>query len=564
MISQNSSKGQVQPNSQPPGSILQRHRRADDQATTSCMSGEFLFTGDMSCRLCPDSCAACVEETSYLDYPCTQCKHGFKLVPRDAKSDADQGGICSSCSSMNLLTSANSTRIRLVSSSGSTPVLMGRLEFVHNGTWYGVCDDGWTKINSDVVCNELHLGTSVASIPKYNSVDSKLPSVIIGLDEVKCEAGDLTLKQCKNSGFLSHDCAPSETIGIQCSGPSGSDSCLKECPKGQFEGQGTNSCELCDDECEACFSSADICTSCVPPYFLTGGAECKLECGVGFFSNLVTHKCEACRSECASCADGTTPDTCFSCQQGLVLHERQCLRACPSGTQLFIDEKNSRTCFRVCPEGFFSQSAICLPCNEECESCSISSTNCTTCSSGLFLAPSSAGFTCLDHCPLGSYSDSQRRCQECIDPNCKHCSSGGEYCLQCADGMVLEHLKCRTKCTLGLFKLNGECRAECPEGHFGDIASRSCKPCESLCRTCTSPGNRCTSCFAGFFLRDETCVRSCGFDKVAVMHRADNNVRLMEGKTPLDGRVEVLHDGELNHSLSYNPNQLHTSAMRDK
>ncbi len=36
----------------------------------------------------------------------------------------------------------------------------GRVEFCHNEVWGTVCDDGWEEVDAQVVCNQLHLGTT--------------------------------------------------------------------------------------------------------------------------------------------------------------------------------------------------------------------------------------------------------------------------------------------------------------------------------------------------------------------------------------------------------------------
>uniref|UniRef100_A0A8B9P3K5 SRCR domain-containing protein n=1 Tax=Apteryx owenii TaxID=8824 RepID=A0A8B9P3K5_APTOW len=48
-------------------------------------------------------------------------------------------------------------RLRLVSGPGQCA---GRLEVWHNRRWGTVCDDGWTTVNSDVVCRELGCGVA--------------------------------------------------------------------------------------------------------------------------------------------------------------------------------------------------------------------------------------------------------------------------------------------------------------------------------------------------------------------------------------------------------------------
>ncbi len=46
------------------------------------------------------------------------------------------------------------------------------MEFCHNEVWGTVCDDGWEDVDAQVVCNQLHLGTT--GVNTVQGIDLKL------------------------------------------------------------------------------------------------------------------------------------------------------------------------------------------------------------------------------------------------------------------------------------------------------------------------------------------------------------------------------------------------------
>ncbi|XP_062511758.1 deleted in malignant brain tumors 1 protein-like [Corticium candelabrum] len=92
---------------------------------------------------------------------------------------------------------------------GNTPN-EGRVEIYHNGRWGTVCDDYWTSTNGRVVCKQLgyryYLGR------RYNRPGSGS----IWMDNVRCSASDLRLRDCSFRGWGSHNCDHSDDVGVIC------------------------------------------------------------------------------------------------------------------------------------------------------------------------------------------------------------------------------------------------------------------------------------------------------------------------------------------------------------
>uniref|UniRef100_A0A3P9H0A6 Neurotrypsin n=1 Tax=Oryzias latipes TaxID=8090 RepID=A0A3P9H0A6_ORYLA len=93
---------------------------------------------------------------------------------------------------------------RLVGGAGSHE---GRLEIFYQGQWGTVCDDGWTKSNSQVVCRQLDIPPG----PRFG-----VGSGPILLDDVNCTGKEPSLLLCSRREWLCHDCSHQEDVHIAC------------------------------------------------------------------------------------------------------------------------------------------------------------------------------------------------------------------------------------------------------------------------------------------------------------------------------------------------------------
>ncbi|KAG8551449.1 hypothetical protein GDO81_004115 [Engystomops pustulosus] len=124
------------------------------------------------------------------------------------------------------ITDATSTTRRLTVSSIPTvqdaPVALrlaqgehacaGRVELYHRNAWAPVCDDGWNRINAEVVCRQAGCGSPILPLARYGPGAGN-----IILDDVNCIGTEQTLWQCSHRGWYVHDCGPLEHVGVICS-----------------------------------------------------------------------------------------------------------------------------------------------------------------------------------------------------------------------------------------------------------------------------------------------------------------------------------------------------------
>ena len=128
-------------------------------------------------------------------------------------------------------------------------------------------------------------------------------------------------------------------------------------------------------------------------------------------------------------------------------------------------------------------SGYALNSSNQCQACSVSITNCLTCSNTTYCNSCGSGFT------VGTSSNGQRSCQSC--------SSTIAGCLTCSSNTVC--LSCNTSNLFTLNSTTGKC--DCSSGYILNTAGTACQACNvtlSNCLTCISTSN-CTSCKAGFY-----------------------------------------------------------------
>ncbi|KAH1170203.1 neurotrypsin [Mauremys mutica] len=99
--------------------------------------------------------------------------------------------------------------IRLAGGKGSHE---GRLEVHYSRQWGTVCDDGWTELNTQVVCRQLGFKYGKSAAESY-SEESTRP---IWLDDVSCSGKESTILQCSKREWGKHDCSHQEDVRIIC------------------------------------------------------------------------------------------------------------------------------------------------------------------------------------------------------------------------------------------------------------------------------------------------------------------------------------------------------------
>ena len=106
--------------------------------------------------------------------------------------------------------------VRLI---GGSSYYEGRVEVNYNGEWGTVCDDGWSSIDTGVVCRQLGFGSYGSS---YGGAYFGAGSGPIWLDNVACIGNELILASCGHLGFnITRNCNHFEDAGVRCYGRQG-------------------------------------------------------------------------------------------------------------------------------------------------------------------------------------------------------------------------------------------------------------------------------------------------------------------------------------------------------
>lgn len=88
----------------------------------------------------------------------------------------------------------------------------GLLEVYYRNQWGTVCDDGWTELNTYVVCRQL--GFKYGKQASANHFQESTGP--IWLDDVSCSGKETSLLQCSKKPWGRHDCSHREDVGITC------------------------------------------------------------------------------------------------------------------------------------------------------------------------------------------------------------------------------------------------------------------------------------------------------------------------------------------------------------
>ncbi|XP_022109511.1 scavenger receptor cysteine-rich type 1 protein M130-like isoform X2 [Acanthaster planci] len=384
--------------------------------------------------------------------------------------------------------------------------------------------------------------------------------------------------------------------------------CVDSCGPGDYGNTATNRCELCDvsacrtcqdgtrnNICETCHSGKVLKgTSCVQscgPDMYSQAGVCQTECDHGYYGNPASYICQTCSMQCLTCGfNEEFSIVCTTCRAPKILNNGECVDTCPSSTllapadpskvpnadqirlvggrdqlegrlEVFHDGQWGTVC-----NDLWSLSAS----NLVCRQLNLGRAESVLIVRSRSLIPPGQGIIWLDnvycrglesnldecrHNPWGQNNcnhgkDVALRCtgpgiRECVTtcprgyfPNpltgqCVPCSQG---CLRCENQPTYHCLECQP----GSLLQDDQCVDECSAGFHPDGSSTSCSPCNDLCATCATRDDYCTSCKGELILEGHTCVPQCnGYILVPT-----DKIRLVGGSSPLEGRVEVLYQGQ--------------------
>ncbi|KAL4219354.1 scavenger receptor [Mactra antiquata] len=132
------------------------------------------------------------------------CRHNDYGV-NDCDHTEDVGVVCASASQLNI------GPLRLVN---GTTTRKGRLEVNNNGTWGTVCDDGFGLAEAKVACTQVGYPGSIA-VPLKNAYYGAGTGQIM-IDELNCIGNETNIGQCDHKPIGVNDCSHSEDAGLMC------------------------------------------------------------------------------------------------------------------------------------------------------------------------------------------------------------------------------------------------------------------------------------------------------------------------------------------------------------
>lgn len=291
--------------------------------------------------------------------------------------------------------------------------------------------------------------------------------------------------------------ACSEKCAGGCAGPSPTE-CF-ECADVEYDGE-------CVDACPTGHVAiAGVCRACHP--------ECSGEC-----SGILSSECSACKNFEAT--DGSCVASCKSTEYAAGQICRPCNSQCavrqttltcsgPSASEctscLTALQPRTLSCVTSCDTTQVSHLGVCTDCASVCDGCyAPGARECIRCRGSI------SNGTCVETCPIGTYSNSVRQCVACNSM----CASD----TRCSGPDPEDCLPTATTNGCKFVRFGSMCVQSCPEGYYSD-SDNSCQACHASCKSCSGPSaSECVSCrdtthyaetVTGSRVRCQTCHPLC-------------------------------------------------------
>ncbi len=137
--------------------------------------------------------------------------------------------------------------------------------------------------------------------------------------------------------------------------------------------------------------------TCLNGYYLYN-KQCYTTCpGLITYENTLTRTCDSCPVNCTQCTGDYTNVQCTKCVNGYVMDNGGCYLDCVTA-------------------GLVKSGGVCVVCSSLCATCSLTTTNCTSCDY-TSLNPYFSNNRCLSTCPSTYYNDNMTfTCVKCVSP----------------------------------------------------------------------------------------------------------------------------------------------------
>ena len=314
--------------------------------------------------------------------------------------------------------------------------------------------------------------------------------------------------------------------------------CVESCPEGTYYEQSNSSCVKCYPNCLACKKDGEVavCTKCKLPLITVVSGQCASSCDglQDLIEPIVNVSAQTVRLA-GGTANAGRVEVLHKGRWGTVCDDywtrTNALVVCKQlgFSQVNIYRYSSTKQFRPAnqTDPIWMDDVKCKPTAKTLQECSLLGWGKTDCSHREDVAikcSQDAAQRCVQRtCSVGFYRSGD---------NCKRCSGD---CAGCSSETVC------TSCRTGTYLYQGKCPTSCPLNLYTNQNTLRCERCDASCLTCKNVSTYCTSCNEGMYLRGSECRKDCG-DQFAVTQ--EKTLRLVNGKTKFEGRIEVLYRGQ--------------------